>query len=328
MAFLPFDQYQGEVNKRYYSKKGQRIYDDFSTFAFGNGRLAQADAREFYRLAGKVNGELRICEFGVGNGFFAKAFLDELKRLDVKNNTKRSEWVSYSLVDFSERMLNDAKRNLVGYRIGAFLSDSLSFQPKKKFHYIRASELLSDLPSKLLFMKECGVHELGFEGKEPASKEYRGKADGIEEFPEGYVYPLNLGAIEFLKNVPKLLEKGGYADIFDYGFAEASEALEWERPAWNESVSRWYGEQVTVDVNFFHLKNAFKKLTVEGQKDYAQRALGEKVFQAHVGGKLCYLNALELKSMSGELKKEGYGKEFIAGEYEEESDFWHARVEC
>ncbi len=326
MGFLPFDEYQKKINERYYSSKGKAIYGDFSTFAFGNGRLAQADARGFHEFAGKSKGELRICEFGVGNGLFAKAFLDEVKRLDVQEGTKHSERLVYTLVDFSERMLNDAKRNLMGYRIEAFHSDSLRFKSGDKFAYIRASELLSDLPSKLLYRKGKKVFELGFIGKEPASREFRKNVGGIAGLPEGYVFPLNLGAIEFLKNLPKLLVKGGYADIFDYGFAEASEALEWERPAWNDSVSRWYGEQVTVDVNFFYLRKLFPKMKVEGQKNYVEQALKEKLFQCQLEGKICYLNQGELSEMGEMLKKEGYSSEFVSGKFEEESDFWHARV--
>ncbi len=327
MGFAPFDEYQKRINEQYYLSKGAKIYSDFSTFAFGNGKLAQADARGFYGFAGKTKGELRVCEFGVGNGFFARAFLDELKRLDLKNKTNFSDRITYTLVDFSERMLNDARRNLAGYRIETVHSDSVKFKPEKKFHYVRANELLSDLPSKLLFTKSGKIFELGFDGKEPASREYAGRIDGIEELPEGYVFPLNLGATEFLRKLAGLLEKGGHADIFDYGFADASEALEWERPAWNEGASRWYGEQVTVDVNFFYLKKMFPRLKVEGQKDYAERALGEKLFQFELDGEICYLGKSELGGMSARLKKAGYSGKFISGEFEEESDFWHARIE-
>jgi len=326
MGFIPFDQYQREVNERYYSEKGAKIYDDFATFAHGNGKLAQSDARGFYERARKLEGELRVCEFGVGNGFFARAFLDELKRIDLGKKTDVSERTVYSLVDFSEKMIDDARKNLAGYNVETVLSDSLEFNPGKKFHYARANELLSDLPSKLLFAKGDEVFELGFEGEDMASRRYSGKAEGIHELPEGYLFPLNIGAMEFIWNLEDVVAPGGYADIFDYGFRDSGEAFEWERPAWNDGVSRWYGEQVTVDVNFFHLKKTFPKITVEPQKEYTENALGEKLFQVELKERMCYLGRGELSMLGEELGEEGYPEEFASGEFEEESDFWHARV--
>jgi len=328
MAFLPFDEYQKTVNSEYYSLKGSRIYSDFSTFALGNGKLAIADAWGFYKFAGKTSGNLRVCEFGVGAGHFARAFLDELKRLDEEKKTTVASRVTYSLVDFSFKMLEDAKKNLAGYAIETVCSDALSFRPKEKFHCVRANELLSDLPSKLLFRKGKETFEIGFLGKDMASEEFLNAPKEVGVFPQGYAFPLNTGAIEFLKRLQSLLVSGGYADIFDYGFADFQEVEEEPRVVWNENVSRLYGEQVTVDINFAYLKSVFPKMKVEPQKEYAERALGKKLFQAQLEGQICYLNQGELKKMKGKLKAEGYSEDFIKGEFVEESDFWHARIEA
>jgi SAM-dependent MidA family methyltransferase len=323
MTFLPFDEYQKNVNSDYYSEKGKGVYGDFSTFAFGKGRLGSADALEFYEFAKKHSGELRVCEFGVGSGDFAKAFLDELGRLDAS----LYERISYSLVDVSERMLSDAMERVRGYSVESVHSDALAFETKHKFHYVRSNELLSDLPSKLLFRKGREIFQLGFEGKKLASRKYGKRLKALENFPEGYLFPLNIGAIEFLEKLPAMLAQGGYANIFDYGFVDFGEVSEEPREIWNENVSRLYGEQVTVDVNFAYLMELFPKMQVGSQKGYVERVLGEKLFQVQLEGKMYYLDKNELKRMRGKLKAEGYSEDFIRGEFEEESDYWHVRIE-
>lgn len=323
MGFIAFDEYQQRVNEEYYSRKGKGIYGDFSTFALGEGRLGAADAKEFCTFAKKHPGELRVGEFGVGGGDFAKAFLDELGRLDAS----LYERITYTMVDSSERMLSDAAEKVRGYSIEPVHSDALAFEPKHKFHYVRANELLSDLPSKLLFRKGKENFQLGFEGDGLASRKYGKKPEELRDFPEGYLFPLNVGAVDFIEKVSGMLVRGGYANFFDYGFAGLEEALEEPREVWNENVSRLYGGQATVDLNFAYLKRLFPKMKVEPQKTYVERILGEKLFQAQLEGRMCYLSKAELKTMKGRLKKEGYSEDFIKGNFEEESDYWHARIE-
>ncbi|MFH1448776.1 MAG: SAM-dependent methyltransferase [Candidatus Micrarchaeota archaeon] len=326
MAFLPFDRYQKRINSKYYSKKGSAIYGDFSTFALGN-RIAQANAKEFHGFAKKRKGSLEVGEFGVGNGLFARRFLEEVERLDVERGTGCLKRIDYSLVDISRKMLMDAKMNLRGYDVNIVCSDALEFRPRKLFNYVRINELLSDLPSKLLFRKGKGIFELGLSGKKPALVRYAGgMPPGIGEFPEGYVFPMNTGAIGFLQGLKKVIAKGGYVDIFDYGFGSFGDVVEEPREVWNDNVSRWYGDQVTVDVNFPHLKSAFRTLKLETQKEYVERVLKERLFQVQMENRICYLNEAELAGAAKKLRRAGYSEEFIRGEFEEESDYWHVRI--
>src|SRR3989344_8126921 len=94
-------------NREYYSEKGEGIYSDFSTFAQGSA-LARCNAIEFARNFSGRGGEISVCEYGVGNGNFAKAFLDEI----AKESPGLYSRTRYALFDFSGKMLARARKSL------------------------------------------------------------------------------------------------------------------------------------------------------------------------------------------------------------------------
>ncbi len=255
-----------EENKKYYTKKGKGIYSDFLTFASSDKTLAECTAKEFLDKFGKrkekpavvdSGGEtlggtspLGIAEFGVGNGNFAKSFLEYLEK------EAPGLKVSYSLFDISEKMLSDARKNL-GKLAGKchFIkfdahTDSL---PANAFDFAILNELLCDL--------EAEVYEKG--GKAPKDRKNAEWVHGfLLRIETGRKLPFNFAACEFFGRVYDSLKEGGVAHVFDYGFYFYPDIRDVEIGIWNESICRKYGMQITCDVNFPLLAaymNAFRE---------------------------------------------------------------------
>jgi len=289
------------ANLRYYSSKGRAIYSDFSTFARGKA-LASCNAIEFARdFAGCK--EAQVCEYGVGDGNFARVFLDEVKRMDPRLYSR----TRYSLLDVSGKMLSCAKKTLAPHqRICSFLEfDAASGAPLQEFDYCRINELLSDLPAEVYAQKRGEVLPAGGRGaSDPSVPAF------LRRVEEGRRIPFNFAAEKFLLSLCKLGKAGFRIDVFDYGFYSAGDIFRHPIGEWNRLILRKYASQITCDVNFIHLKAALSSCgiasRIERQKEYAERVLGMPLEISAGKGKLDYVP-----------KKSGF---------EEDDGFYHLRI--
>ncbi|MFH1285141.1 MAG: SAM-dependent methyltransferase [Candidatus Micrarchaeota archaeon] len=327
---LPFNELQRKANARYYKKKGSAIYEDFSTFA-KSGTLSRANSLEFHahisaleRAEGEQS-ELRICEFGIGDGSFCKSFLSELSKLDKKHKTDYSKRVHYSLFDISPKMLASAKKTLSSFSNLEFIeADACEPIPYfKKAHYVRMNELYTDLPTRILARKGESLCEVLYEmhgnqlqtSLKPISKlgeEEKLALLFLQRLPELYFIPFNNSAAAHVLQLAKICSSklNSYADIFDYGFISAEEILEMPREMWNSSIVREYGTQLTTDLNFPYLASFARagsfEVEFETQRAYVERILGKK------------LQASEKKNALAYTKK--------TRAFEESDDFVHMRL--
>ena len=261
-----------EANKAYYSSKGKKIYSDFSTFAQGKA-LAKCNAVEYARSYAKRTGAQIVCEYGIGKGDFAKNFLDELERLDKRLYAR----TRYYLFDFSEKMLEDARKNLGSHAANCIFGkfDAAAEAPFLQFDYCRINELLTDLPTE--FYSRIGAEVLDSKGeKPPAVPLFTSKF--LERIDEGRMMPFNFSAEKFLLSLCKCGKPNFRVDLFDYGFYSADDVLGMPIGEWNRLMVRDYGGQLTVDLNFpqmlFALSSAGFDAKAEPQKAYAERVLG------------------------------------------------------
>lgn len=262
---------QQKANKEYYSSKGRKIYSDFLTFAQGHA-LATCNAMEFCRDFAKRASPVVVCEYGVGKGDFARTFLDEVKKRDMHlyNRTR------YYLFDFSEKMLSDARKSLKEHAAiciyGKF--DAEQDVPFLQFDYCRINELLSDLPASLFLKKEGAILDLN--GKMATADIFAQKF--LERIEEERAIPFNFKAAGFLASLCKAGKKDFRIDVFDYGFYSAEDIFLLPMEEWNRTISRKYGSQITVDLNFlqmlFALESQGFSARIEKQKGYAERILG------------------------------------------------------
>jgi SAM-dependent MidA family methyltransferase len=282
------------ANAKYYSSKGSRIYSDFSTFAQGRA-LARANAIEFCRVFGKRAGKITVCEYGVGNGNFAKVFLDAVQAKDASLYKR----LNYHLFDFSGKMLASSKRTLVRHtgKCSFSLFDASSGIPSLPFGYCRINELLSDLPASM--------QRKGNRCADAAQAAF------LLRMPDSRQIPFPIAAARFISSLCRLGSKSSMIDIFDYGFYFPDDILRHPRDEWDRLVARKYGSQVTADLNFPYLAAFIEaegfECGIEPQRAYCERALGMKLKLSQTSKGLDYVPAL-------------------AGDFKEDDGFYHMRI--
>jgi len=285
-----------DVNREYYSSKGKAIYSDFSTFAQGSA-IATANAIEFAKDFTGTDGEIVVCEYGIGNGNFAKVFLDELS---IRSPPLYAR-TRYHLFDISEKMIGDARKNLAKHESKCEFHkfDASVELPSLPFHYCRINELLSDLPAEIYMRKNGGIFTS--DGKAVlhpplfASK-------FLERIEHERLIPFSYIAQDFLTALCGCGKEGFRADIFDYGFYSAEDIFLLPLDEWNRLVVRKYGEQITVDLNFLQLSSAILaqgfQAKVESQKDYCERQLGMPLTLSQTARGLDYVKKKEMDGIS------------------------------
>jgi len=292
-----FAQRQAKANAIYYSSKGKSIYSDFSTFAQGKA-LAKCNAIEFVRDFAVHPAPVVVCEYGVGKGDFAKNFLDEVKKLDASVYSR----ISYYLFDISEKMLLAAGKTLSSHKgICSFhYFDATKGSPSLPFDYGRCNELLSDLPAEIYSRAESPAPGNIFAQKFLERVEPRRKI------------PFNFVAQDFLLSLCRLGKKNFRIDIFDYGFYSADDIFSHAVEDWSRLISRKYGTQITVDLNFFQLVSSLKgqgiPVQIEKQKDYAEGIFQIPLQLSHTKAGLDYI-----KSKKGNA-------------FQEDDGFYHLRA--
>ncbi|MFP3949569.1 MAG: SAM-dependent methyltransferase [Candidatus Micrarchaeia archaeon] len=307
------------TNRRYYPERGKHIYQDFKTFA-ASARLGRACALEFLESARETEGELRIYEFGVGDGNFAKKFLENLNRIDPSVGKR----IAYTLWDISRKMLDGAEEKLEGHAVESVCAPAEEAEKMGNAFWIRGNEILDDIPARV-FMKQRGkTYEVGWNNGELAIWEQPGipaiARERMESVPEGYWVPVNIEAIKLVEKWKRKIIGGGGISIFEYGFCGEGEMEALTPEIWNSSVVRKYGEQYTVDVDFGWLE---KKCggRVEAQDDFVGRMLDQKLFAVEVE-KLDYMDAAEIEAEAKKLEKEGYDIELLKRGVEK-NPFYH-----
>lgn len=255
-----------------------------------------------------------VCEYGVGKGDFAKTFLDEVK----KRNKALYFRTRYYLFDFSEKMLEGARKNLKAHRgiciFGTF--DALFDSPFREFDYCRINELLTDLPAQFFMRKGGRAIEL-LPGKGGAFSEKAAPSQNpvvsayLARIEEGRAMPFNFSAEKFLRSLCEKGKMGFRIDLFDYGFYSADDVLVLPAEEWNRLMVRNYGGDddgnLTVDMNFPQILSALLALgfpaKIEKQLDYAQRVLGKKLVMAQTKKGLDYAPS---KSNDGIIEDDGF----------------------
>lgn len=332
--FFPFDELQRRVNERYYKRRGRKLYSDFKTFG-SSDKIARANARDFYRwLQENDDGsEIRVYDFGIGNGLFSKYFLEELASLD--STEAYSPRLSYFLCDLSEELIRKAEADLEAFGVEGIVCDATGKLPfLKGASHIRSNEMYDDLPAKIYVRYGKELSEVLMDGRQ--KKEYLPAANApsaIRKFmqlmPEGYETPINIGAEKHMRTCLSSLKRGGYADFLDYGFASVQEMREMPSDMFNNSLVREFNTQLTIDVNFAHLADAARDTgataEIVPQKQYAELVLGEKLYYVEFE-QLYYLTKAELAANRKEMDKYGYPEDFLTSGVTEYDDYKLMRV--
>lgn len=333
---MTFYNVQKSANEKYYKDPKTRIYYDFKTTSSACSMTALACAKKAARMIEaweKQSSEpFRIAEFGIGEGDFAAAFNKELlKQVD----STRFEYVMF---DFSKPLLDKAKKlftkeRLIGHFVCCDLANPAKFPYARSghFEYVISNEMYDDLPASIMCRKGKDVFEAVYdmegEFREYAPCTNKKALPFAASLPENYNVPVNLGGMENLNMIKSILRPGfGMADIFDYGFMSYNEIAKEPFEFWNQGVVRKFGTQLTTDVNFELLEEYAKSIGfIAGsmqQSDFIEMMIGEKLTSVELEDGWHYFTREQIKKSAKKLGKQGYGKEFIKGEYSEEEPYY------
>ena len=221
-----------------------------------------------------------MCEYGIGNGNFAKVFLDELSSRSPLLYAR----TRYHLLDISEKMIADARKNLAKHagmcEFHAF--DAAQELPSLPFDYCRINELLSDLPAEIYARTGNSA---------PTSNVFVQKF--LSRIENGRQIPFSFVAEKFILALCGCGKGNFRIDVFDYGFYTADDIFSMDIEEWNRLVAREYGAQVTIDLNFLQLSSAICaagfSAQVEPQKSYCERVLGMPLTLSHTARGLDYV---------------------------------------
>ena len=243
MEFKTLEQWMSQKNSDYYKNPKTKIYDDFLTYAQSEqGKLTWANAKDFYNYAQENPKEnYSILEAGVGNGAFAKGFLKTIHELDETNSTGILQKINYTLADFSEPVLQKAKKfnkkfedfcKIQTFHFDASLSEckmcgefSDKIEGLGEYDLIRCNELFSDVPAELFCKSDEQIFSVYLDEKMSAQLK-SATADDLSELelkllyslPDNYFIPINRQAADSISFLSNHLGGSGYMDIFDYGF--------------------------------------------------------------------------------------------------------------
>ncbi|HEY6804035.1 MAG TPA: class I SAM-dependent methyltransferase [Pyrinomonadaceae bacterium] len=151
-------------------------------------------------------GPLDILEVGGGTGSFAKGFLEELKKRNIK--------VNYHILDLSPVLIEHQKRVLsaAGFQVVHFHQNATEFDlPDKVFDLIVSNEVIADFSVAEVYRSSEGWEGPG--------------ADWIEKYslamPDGPTGPdrflVNAGVFQFIQRAWKHLRAGGKFVVTEYG---------------------------------------------------------------------------------------------------------------
>ncbi len=336
MKQVTFYNVQKSANEKYYKDPKTKIYYDFTTTSSACFRTARACAQKAARMIktwGESSSEpFRIAEFGIGEGDFAVAFNKELLK-----HADHTEF-EYVMFDFSKPLLDKAKKQftkerLIGHFVCCDLANPAKFPYARSgaFDYVISNEMYDDLPASIACRKGKEILEAAYDrdgnftGYIPcANKKVLAFAQNL---PENYNIPVNLGAMENLELIKSILRpRTGMADIFDYGFMSYKEIEKEPYDFWNQGIVRKFGEQLTTDVNFELLEEYAKSIGfIAGsmqQSDFIEMIIGEKLTSVELEDGWHYFTRAEIKKHAKKLEKQGYGKEFIKGDFSEDEPYY------
>jgi len=327
--FEAFDELQKKVNEKYYRGRGRKIYSDFKTFG-SSDKITYANAMEFFEwIRTNDDGrEIKVYDFGIGNGLFSKFCLDKFYELDVHREfTPRFHYI---LCDISEELLQKAVKEMKNYSVETKVCNATRELPfLREASHIRSNEMYDDLPAKIFVRTENEICEVLMD--ERMKRNYvRAKRIDVkterlmERMPVGYEITMNFAARKHLKECLKHLRKNAYIDIFDYGFSSIEEIKRYPSDVWNSAIVREFNSQLTIDVNFIGLEEEFNG-TCQPQKEYAESILKEKLHYVELK-QLYYFNDGEVLDNAKEMKKFGYPSDFIDSGITEIDDYKHLRI--
>lgn len=174
--FHPYDHPQSFfnlLNRLYYATFGANAFGVVDKEKTLEPACTKRSAEEFYQKIqaldneGRLPQEIVIQEWGAGDGYSASVFLERIKELDEENGTDYYSRITYVLLDYSARVIEDLNQapHLAVHkdRIKVFQADVLdlaSLSGLKPALLIRANLLLNSLPIKIIEIRDGKVYEV------------------------------------------------------------------------------------------------------------------------------------------------------------------------
>ena len=200
-------------SKEKFGKEGDYFTAPFFTNVYGN--IIAKQLEEMWLLTGKK--EFTVVEYGAGTGSSCADILNGLK-----NNTPFLKYLTYCIIEKSESLRNEQKRNLADHKI-SWINSIEKISPFTGC--VLANEVLDNFSVHKVVNKQNELNEVFVDHKNGFSEVLKPAQDHLKEYfkqlnvelPNDYLSEINLQAIDWLKNISASLVKGFIITI-DYGF--------------------------------------------------------------------------------------------------------------
>ncbi len=188
---------------------------------------------------------MNIIEVGAGTGILGKSFLERIK----KRKPKVYPTIQYTFFDLSPVLLRSQRQTLKDHRrITKFIRGDIENYDFKdeKFDLIISNEMIADLNTVKLKKRDFQDSNLLSTYKKRAISLIKEFNLNISDTPKEFLF--NLGAIEFLLLLKRVLKHYGKAYIVEYG-------SEWSYPK-----AKHLKDHTEYSIHFGHLKEVAEKL--------------------------------------------------------------------
>jgi hypothetical protein len=181
-------------------------------------------------------GPLDILEVGGGTGSFAKGFLEQLNKRDIK--------VNYHILDLSPVLIEHQKRvlNAAGFQVTHFHQNATEFDlAGKTFDLIVSNEVIADFPVAEV---RGGPEKWDGPGIEWLNRYSLSTPDGPTQFL------LNAGVFQFIERAWKHLRDGGKFVVTEYGGIDVFPVQAFQLNHEEFSIHFGHAQQCAVQLGF------------------------------------------------------------------------------
>jgi len=211
----------------YYTSPGEKIgkQGDYITspyFSNVYGSIIAKQLEEMWHVLGEK--DFTIVEYGAGPGHLCIDILNQLR-----SNKKLYKNLSYIIIEKSEAMRNEERKNLCAAGLDKDITWCGSIEEIPPFTgCIIANEVLDNFSVHRVVMKENELKEVFVEYDNEFIEVLRPAHENLQDYfkhlkielPDGFFAEVNLQATEWIKNISGSLRKGFVLTI-DYGFLSA-----------------------------------------------------------------------------------------------------------
>jgi len=164
----------------------------------------------------RATNRLEILEVGGGTGSFARAFIEQARR--VETPAGESLEINYQIMDLSPSLIKSQQQKLAGVALAVthHQQDATEFDlPDRKFDLILANEVIADFPVAWVTRSRDENDESGWHWQGEGASDL--ERYDLDSSPQTDSFLLNTGVFRFIERAWEHLAPGGIVIMSEYG---------------------------------------------------------------------------------------------------------------